>query len=89
MRFLLWQINRNDKVFAKISWILYRLFGIKRTMPCGRTKRTSYLCCDLPPNPKNSYIINDDITHEVRCKVCDSVHMMSSNHISEITECYW
>lgn len=73
------EINRNDNFFGKIHWHLFKIFNIKRTIPCGRTKNNAYLCCVLLPNEENSYIINDDFTHEIRCKVCNSIHI-SSNH---------
>ena len=32
------KIYRNDEAFAKLHWILFKLFKIKRTAPCGRRK---------------------------------------------------
>lgn len=81
MNFLLWRIDVIPERIAKIQRLLYRFFGIKRKYPCGRNKETSYLCCMLHPNSENSIVINDEGTHEIRCRVCGSIHMMSNEYI--------
>lgn len=81
MKILLWEIYRNDNAFAKIQWYLYKFFGIKRNIPCGRTKENSFLCCCLRQNKENSIVINEGDTHEIRCKVCGRLHMLSSRYV--------
>lgn len=74
--------NEKAKVRANWSWIVYKYLGVKRKIPCGRTKRDSYLCCLLNPDDKNSYIVKlENGSEELRCKVCDSCHILSSTHI--------
>lgn len=82
----IWKIQRDEHKFAEIEWLLYKWLGIKRKYPCGRGKGDSYLCCSLIPNEENSIIVNEGNTHEIRCKVCGNVHMMSSNFIKSIDE---
>lgn len=72
-------IHKNPKFFAKIDWILYKLFKIKKN-PCGRNKKESFLCCELSPTINNSYIEFDDYGFELKCKVCNSPHMSSTSH---------
>lgn len=73
-------IYSNPKFFAKISWYLYKFFKVKRNRPCGRNKKESYLCCELSPTVNNSYVEFDDYGFEIKCKVCDGVHMNSTSH---------
>ena len=79
-------IYRNDAAFAKLHWLLFKLFKIKRTISCGRRKDESYLCCMLLPNEDNSYLINDKYGYEVRCKCCDSVHISGNGHPKTLKE---
>ena len=65
MKVGLWRVTKNVVAFARAEWLLFRLFGIKRKYPCGRDKKTSYLCCGLNPNEENSVVINDGKTHEL------------------------
>ena len=86
MKIGLWCVTKNEVAFARAEWLLFKLFGIKRKYPCGRDKKSSYLCCVLTPNEENSVVINDGKTHEVRCRVCGSVHMISSSAINNLNE---
>ena len=81
MKIGLWKIYRNERSFAKISWFIYKYFNIKRKIPCGQLKRNKMMYCALFPSKENSVVINDGNTHEIRCKVCGSIHMMSSSYI--------
>ena len=75
------KIYRNDAAFAKLHWLLFKLFGIKRTIPCGRRKDEHYLCCELwPVNENNSYLIHDEYGFEVRCKCCDTLKISGNRH---------
>lgn len=76
------KIYRNERAFAKVSWFLYKYFKIKREIPCGQSKKNKMMYCALFPNKENSVVINDGNTHEVRCKVCGSLHLMSSYYIN-------
>ena len=71
--------ERNHHFFAKIEWELYKLFGKKRTIPCGRTKKDKYLNCCQPLDEEHVYL-NDDGT-EVYCKCCGHIKMMSNYKI--------
>lgn len=84
MRVLGLNIKRDEFFWAKIDWYLYKFFRIKRSIPCGRTKKTKYLCCCLYPDNKNSYISKDK--HKIICKVCGGVHHISSKKIININE---
>jgi hypothetical protein len=83
MKLLLWNVYLSKPSVANIQWILYKWFGLKRNIPCGRTRKDDYLCCELMPTRNNSFIINDGDTHEIRCKVCGSLHMNSNRYISD------
>lgn len=72
------EIYKNSTFFAKIDWILYKFFKVKRTTPCGRSKKDNYLCCCLSPTVKNSYVEFDDCGFKIKCKVCGSTHMSAS-----------
>lgn len=82
MKVLFWTINRNDYAWAKLHWFLYKHFFIRRKIPCGRTEKNKHYCCCLTPNRENSIVYNKGNVHEVRCKVCGSVHMTSSEYIN-------
>lgn len=72
--------ERNHKFFAKIEWELYKRFGKKRTIPCGRTKKDKYLNCYQPLDEEHVYL-NKDKT-EAYCKCCGSIKMMSNYEIN-------
>ena len=78
------EIHRNPYFFAHIQWFLYKIFGIKRRVPCGRRKKEKYLCCCQPFDEERVYL-NDNHT-EARCKVCDSIRVMSSHPFNSIKE---
>ena len=81
------KVYRNDSAFAKLHWLLFKLFKIKRTIPCGRRKKDShYLCCALLADEKNSYLVYDEYGFEVRCKCCDSIKVMGNRHPNTLTE---
>ena len=79
-------IYRNDEAFAKLHWLLFKLFKIKRTIPCGRRKDESYLCCMLFENEDNSYLIYDEYGYKVKCKCCDSIHISGNGHPKTLKE---
>lgn len=70
-------IDINKRFFAEVDWFLYKHFGKKRTVPCGRSKKDKYLCCSQPPKADRVYF-SDDKT-EGYCKVCGHLRIMS-NH---------
>ena len=79
-------IYRNDAAFAKLHWLLFKLFKIKRTTPCGRRKGQSYLCCMLDHNENNSYLIYYERRYEVKCKCCGSTHTSGNGHPKTLKE---
>lgn len=72
------EIYRNSLFFAKVAWILYKFFKIKRNTPCGRKRKENYLCCEISPTVKNSYVEFTDHGFEIKCKVCGSIHMSTT-----------
>lgn len=71
--------ERNHHFFAKIEWELYKCFGKKRTIPCGRTKKDKHLNCYQPLDEEHVYL-NEDKT-EAYCKCCGHIKMMSNHQI--------
>lgn len=80
------KVYRNDSAFAKLHWLLFKLFKIKRTIPCGRRKGEHYLCCMLDASEKTSYLVRDEYGYEVRCKCCDSVKISGNGHPETIQQ---
>lgn len=81
---------RNSTFFAKVDWILYKIFKIKRTTPCGRSKKDNYLCCCLSPTVKNSYGVFNDCGFELKCKVCGSINCYDDIHnIQDAIDLYY
>ena len=80
------KIYRNDEAFAKLHWLLFKLFKIKRTIPCGRCKKNWYWSCELWPTEKNSYLVYDKYGYEIKCKCCDHVHIMGTGHPETLAE---
>lgn len=77
-------VYRNNDFFAKKDWLLYKHFGKTRSIPCGRCKEESEMCCCLSPTKENSYISADG--KSIICKVCGNVHVLSSSIIDEIKD---
>ena len=73
-------IQRNYKAFAKLHWLLFKLFKIKRTIPCGALKKQGFIHCSLTPTKENSYLICDGYNYEVRCKCCDGLQFRGVGH---------
>lgn len=80
------KIYRNDEAFAKLHWLLFKLFKIKRTIPCGRRKGERYLCCMLDDTEKTSYLVYDWYGYEVRCKCCDAVKISGNGRPKTIQQ---
>lgn len=76
--------HRDEYFWAKIDWLLYKFFGKTRSIPCGRTKKDSFLCCCLPTNDKTCYISDDK--HKIICKVCGHTHVMCNYIIKNISD---
>lgn len=79
-------VYRNDQAFAKLHWLLFKLFKIKRAIPCGRRKKKNYLCCALLADEKTSYLVYDERGFEVKCKCCDSLKVSGNGHPNTLTE---
>ena len=80
------KIYRNDAAFAKLHWLLFKLFKIKRTISCGRRKDQWYLCCALEHSENNSYLIYDEYGFKVKCKCCDSTCISGNGHPKTLKE---
>ena len=78
------RIERNPYFFARVQWVLYKIFGIKRSVPCGRRKNEKYLCCCQPYLSERVYLSEDK--KSIICKVCGSVKMSSNIPIESIEE---
>lgn len=79
-------IGKNEYFFAKLQWILYKKFGIKRSIPCGRTEKDKYLCCCQPIDSKHCYLSKD--RKRAFCKCCNSERILSSNPIENLDDPY-
>lgn len=80
------KVYRNDSAFAKLHWLLFKLFKIKRTIPCGRRKREHYLCCMLDATEKTSYLVYNEYGYEVRCKCCGATKISGNSHPETIQQ---
>ena len=80
------KMYRNDEALAKLHWIIFKLFKIKRTTPCGRCKDEHYLCCMLDDTEKTCYLVYDEYGYEVRCKCCDAVKISGNGHPKTIQQ---
>lgn len=78
------RIQRNPYFFAKVQWVLFKLFGIKRKHSCGRSKKENYLCCCQPYLSERVYLSEDK--KSIICKVCGSIKMSSNIPIESIEE---
>ena len=74
-------IRRNPYFFAKIDWLLWRLFKRKPKQPCGRRRNERYLCCCQPLDIDRVYLSDDG--KEVFCKCCGSCIMRSNYLLDE------
>lgn len=72
------------KFKVEIEWLLYKWFGIKRKIPCGRKKGENYLCCRQPFVTERSYLTNDN--KEWRCKVCNCRRIVSNYKLPDRIE---
>ena len=79
-------IELNKRAFMKLHWLLFKLFKIKRTTPCGRFKKHSFLHCALSPTEENSYLIHNEHGYEIRCKCCDGLHFKGDGHPETLNE---
>lgn len=89
MRFLLWKIQLDECRYAKFQWLLFKLFGKRPKAPCGHTKNAVGYYCHLPMNVKYCDIINDRKRHEVVCKCCGEIKMLSNSYIDPNDEDSW
>ena len=80
------RIQRNPYFFAKVQWILFKLFGIKRKHPCGRSRKENYLCCcqRYRKISERAYLSED--RKSIICKVCGSTRMSSNMPIDSLEE---
>ena len=67
------------KLQIEAYWWLYKLFGIQRKYPCGRTKKNKYLCCMQPFIGERMYLSENKT--ECYCKVCNSIRELSTHEI--------
>ena len=72
--------ERNTKFFAKIEWWLYKNFNKKRSIPCGRTKKDSYLNCCQPFDDEHCYLSEDKTS--AFCKCCNKTKIISNHPIN-------
>ena len=72
-------VSKNNEFFAEISWLLYKYFGKKRTLPCGQKEK--YIYCAQPMDLERVYFSEDK--RECYCKVCDSVRIRCSHPLDE------
>ena len=80
------RIQRNPYFFAKVQWILFKLFGIKRKCPCGRSKKENYLCCCQPYRKISERAYLSEDRKSIICKVCGSTRMSSNIPIESMEE---
>jgi len=89
MNFLLWKITIEPYRFAKIQWLLFKLFGRKPKNPCGHTKSTRGYYCHQPLNLRYCEVINEGTTHEIVCKCCGHTRITSSEFINPDNNEWW
>ena len=77
----------NVKLKVEIEWLLYKWFGIKRNIPCGRRKGEKCLCCRQPFITERNYLTNDG--KEWRCKVCNNRRIISNCKLPDRIEDAW
>ena len=64
---------------STLFYIWSKYLATTRTNPCGRNKKENFLCCELSPTVNNSYIEFDNHGFEIKCKVCNGSHMISTS----------
>ena len=69
-------VEKNKQFFAEIDWLLYKFFGKRRSVPCGRSKKDDYLCCSQPLKTERVYFSEDKT--ECYCKVCGHLKALSN-----------
>lgn len=74
-------IRRNPYFFAKIDWLLWKLFKRKPKQPCGRRRKEKYLCCCQPLDNDRVYLEDDG--KKAICKCCGSCRIMSNHPLDE------
>lgn len=67
-----------SKIMTKCEWLLYSWFGIKRTKPCGKNDKNSYICRQ-PLDTKHCYISSD--RKRIYCKCCNKIRIRSEQPI--------
>ena len=72
------------KFKVEIEWLLYKWFGIKRKIPCGRKKGEKCLCCQQPFVTERCYQTNDG--KEWHCKVCNHKRISSNCRLPDKIE---
>lgn len=77
----------NIKLKVEIEWLLYKWFGFKRNIPCGRKKNEKCFCCRQPFITERNYLTDDG--KEWRCKVCGSRRIISNCKLPDRIEDAW
>ena len=74
-------MNLNCKIKVEIQWLLYKLFFVRRTWPCGRTQKDSFLCCQQPMKTNRVYFSFDN--KKCYCKVCGRMRIQSNHPLDK------
>ena len=80
-------IYRDEYFFAKLEWFLYKFFGKKRDIPCGRKKGEDRMCCCQPWIDERVYIVDSSSNETVAiCKCCGKVRATSNSHFDSLKD---